>query len=188
MKRGRTRPEDLVATVNVNASSIIGSLLVILSGVILYADYLISLFGITIDYEFKYYSSLETAVWLLSNTISPLLIVLAIPFKPRTWSYVLPVTAFTIQGMFILNDEMLADKSYFWLYTIILVVALSVSLFFLKRLAGMINRRVAKLTAVIQQLVGYIAIHIRDNYVAEEDRTKYLQDNLETFDDINNKL
>jgi hypothetical protein len=95
-----------------------GTVLIILSGCILYADKVIEYYDIQTDYEFKYYNGLDVFIWTLSGTISPLLMLLAYWFKPRRWALAVPISAYSVQLMYVFYDEDVFPKEYFWYYTV----------------------------------------------------------------------
>ncbi|MEM9075746.1 MAG: hypothetical protein AAGC43_01860, partial [Bacteroidota bacterium] len=63
-----------------------GTFLVLLSGIIIYADKIVEYFDIQIQYEFKYYVGLDVFLWTISQTLVVLLLVSAYFFKPYKWS------------------------------------------------------------------------------------------------------
>lgn len=96
----------------------IGTLIVLLSGLILYADKVINYYGIQINFEFRYYSDLDAFLWTVAGTVSPLMLVFASWFSSKKWAYSSPLSAYSVQLMYVLRDEHMLQREYFWLYTI----------------------------------------------------------------------
>lgn len=101
--------------------SFLGTFIVLMSGLILYADKIVNYYNIQVDYEFKYYGDLDVFLWTVAGTVSPLMLVFASWFKPKKWAYSSPLSAYSIQLMYVMRDEHLLQRDYFWLYTIAFV-------------------------------------------------------------------
>lgn len=114
------------------AKSPFGTLLILLSGIVLYADKIIDYYGITIDYEFQYYKSLEIFVWVCSATVSPLLLIAGYWFKPKTWALASPLTAYSVQAMYVWRDENWIQRDYFWHHTVAFMVGFMLVIFLIK--------------------------------------------------------
>ena len=63
----RTKSKDQ----DTEIKAFLGTLIVLLSGLILYADKVVNYYGIQVDYEFRYYSDLDAFLWslLLGSTL-----------------------------------------------------------------------------------------------------------------------
>lgn len=105
---------DQVTTVK----TIFGTVILILSGCILYLDKVFNYFGIGQEMDFGYYVTLEAFIWHVSQTVFPLLILLAFQFKPKRWALISPLYIYSIQMMYILRDQHYIEAQYFWFYTI----------------------------------------------------------------------
>lgn len=148
----------------------------ILSGLILYLDKVLNYFNVTIDYDFKYYYDFESAIWHVSQTISPLLIIASLFFNPKRWAYISPVAAFSIQLMFILRDEHFIERDYFWGYTAAFVVFFFLMVFFAKRLIRITAAKIAALKTKIKYLLHLIVIDIRKKHIQPEKEDEYVND------------
>ena len=160
-------PEDRVATVK----SFFGTILMILSGLILYLDKILNYFNITVNYEFKYYYDFESAVWHLSQTLAPLLIIGSLFFKPKKWSYGSPLAAFSIQLMFVLRDEHIIERDYFWAYTVAFIAFFFLMIFFTHKTIKLIAKKIEKVknnnTTTSQNQSRYKKIKMLLNHVEE---------------------
>lgn len=151
------------ATVN-QLKKILGTTLIILSGVLLYLDKIINYFGITLDLEFRYYSDISTYIWYVAQTVSPLILILAFQFKPEKWSLMCPLSIYSIQFMYLLRDEHFIEAQYFWLYTIMFILAFVGSYFLLNKLIKVYAINIYKLKNNIKDLIAFI-LYSRKNFV-----------------------
>lgn len=101
-------------------------ILIILSGIILYSDKVLNYFNIGSDIDFKYYNNLESFIWHISQTISPILILcaLALYIKDKFIKFALltPLSAYSIQAMYIMADENYIENDYFVYYTLAFII------------------------------------------------------------------
>ncbi len=93
---------------------IIGSFLVALSGLILFSDKVFS-FELKNNFGFK---KTSTFIWVISQTLSPILLLLASVFKPYKTSYLIPVYIYAIQLYWIFQPNVLIDNIYLHTYAI----------------------------------------------------------------------
>lgn len=100
-------------------SSFIGTLTVILSGLILYLDKIIVFFDLNFQMPSRYESyDLETFVWSISVTLSPFLLIIAAHLKTNKFAYAVPLYAYTLQLWFIVYDLNIVDKIYTYWYAL----------------------------------------------------------------------
>lgn len=102
-------------------SSLLGTFLVILSGVILYADKIIVFLDLNFIMPSRYEEyDFETFIWSISVTLSPLLLILVATTNIKTFkeAYVVPLYAYTLQLWFLLFDLKVVDKDYLGWYTL----------------------------------------------------------------------
>jgi hypothetical protein len=115
--------------VNFIRSYFLGSLLVVLSGAVMYLDKAISFLNINIEIPTRYedhYYDLETFLWVLSVVISPLLLIIAAHLKTYKPVYVIPLFVYSLQLWFIFYDIKIVDRGYLGWYaagTTLLIVA-----------------------------------------------------------------
>lgn len=93
-----------------------GTLIVLLSGIVLYADKIVDYLDIQVD-PIPYYGNLDVFLWTIGNTVSPLLLCVGYFFKPKHWALAAPGAAYSIQMTYIFRDVEWIGRDYFWWYT-----------------------------------------------------------------------
>ncbi len=93
---------------------IFGSILIALSGLVLFSDKVFS-FELQNNFGFK-----NTAVflWVFSQTISPILMLAASIFKPYKTSYLVPVYIYAIQLYWVFQPEIKFDNYFLQTYAL----------------------------------------------------------------------
>jgi hypothetical protein len=167
---------DQVATVK----TIFGTIILILSGCILYLDKVFNYFNIGQDMDFGYYESLEAFIWHISQTISPLLILLAFQFNPKKWALISPLSIYSIQVMYILRDEQYIEAQYFWLYTWGFVLCCIICYQLTFRLIITYALYVGKLKQSIRDLRFYVLKQTRTNTIVLEDQDDEIKSLLDS--------
>lgn len=94
--------------------SIIGSFIVALSGLILFTD---KVFPFELENKFGFKKT-STFIWVLSQTLSPILLIIASVFKPFKTSYIVPVYIYTIQLIWVFQPNIKFDDYYLQTYAI----------------------------------------------------------------------
>lgn len=92
---------------------VFGSFLVALSGFILFIDKVAK--GFHLENNFGY-DDTETFLWVMSQTLSPLLLIIASLFKPFKTSYLIPIYIYAIQFYWIFKPNTLIDNGFLHLY------------------------------------------------------------------------
>lgn len=118
-QRLSVQEKDRLNDVRFAKSSVIGTVLIVLSGLILYADKAIVFFNINIPLPSRYEDvqwDLETFIWMVSASISPILLIIAANFKSHKIAYIVPLYCYTLQIWFILFDFAVVDKGYLGWY------------------------------------------------------------------------
>lgn len=92
----------------------IGSVLVALSGLILFSDKVINI-QLSNTYGFP---DSATFIWVLSQSLSPFLMAIAIVFKPYKTAYVIPVYFYAIQLYWVFNPSIQFDNTLLQTYAI----------------------------------------------------------------------
>lgn len=90
-----------------------GSLLIILSGVILITDKIYPNLQLSNNYG---YQDTQTFIWVLSQTLSPFLILIAVFLKPYRISYMVPVYLYFIQMYWVFDPSLKWDDKLLHLY------------------------------------------------------------------------
>ena len=94
---------ELYASNNISVK-IVGSLIVLMSALLLVADKLVKFIPLKID-NIRGYYSLEDYIWVLMQSIAPLLILVAVQFRPYRVSYLLPTYAYCLQLSWTLSEN-----------------------------------------------------------------------------------
>lgn len=148
-------------------SSYLGTVLVLISGLVLYTHKIVDYYNIQSTYEFKYYGSLDVFLWTTSGTITPLILIICFWLKPQKWALASPVAAYSVQMMYIFRDEHWVSRDYFWHSTIVFMAS-----FFLLVLAFKMRRSIIEsLKDKIRFMGDKIFISaIQDNHVKNAER------------------
>jgi hypothetical protein len=112
------------------------SILIILSGIMLFSDK-IFYFNLTNTHGF---ADSQTFVWVLTQSLSPLLIVLGALLRPYIISYLVPVYFYTIQLYWVFDPNLKLDDSLLHVYAggvsiLIAIVTILINKYFRKNLA-----------------------------------------------------
>ena len=106
--------------------------MVLLSGILIYADKVVEYFDVQIQYEFKYYVGLDVFLWTVSQTLVILLLISAFFFKPYKWSLLVPLFTFSIQLSYVFWDEEWIQGDYYLLYSGVFMVTILSAVWFIK--------------------------------------------------------
>lgn len=159
-------------------NTIIGTVIVLLSGIILYADKIINYFDLQIDYEFKYYVELEVFVWTVAGTVAPLLLIIGYFLKPYRWALAAPLTAYSVQIMYIWRDEKWIQRDYFWHHTVAFMVGFVVLVYILKNYKSTISKLKEKMRFVMDRIILDGPDHAKDPDKWEEEIVEPTLDKL----------
>jgi hypothetical protein len=96
------------------AVRIFGSMLIALSGLILFSDKVIT-FELDNNYGFN---DTPTFIWIFSQSLSPFLILLGSLFKPFKISYFIPVYIYSIQIYWVFQPDIFFDNVFLQTYAI----------------------------------------------------------------------
>ena len=119
------------------AVNVIGTILLLLSGLILYIDKVVDYLNVQVNH-IPYYETLDVFLWTIGGTVSPLLICLGYIFKGEKWALSAPVTAYCAQLTLIFKDVNWILDDYFWLYTGLFAIGFLVLSYFIKNYANTI--------------------------------------------------
>jgi len=114
-------------------SSVIASFIIALSGLVLYADK--ALVGVDIaalmpDKFVEKGVSPDIFIWIIGQTISPLLIILGSILRPYFYAFIVPIYCYVLQFYFILIDYSLIDNGYSYAYSLGITFILIVIMYF----------------------------------------------------------
>ena len=107
----RLDDQELNTSISVK-SRIISSIIVALSGLVLFSD---KVFPFELENTYSFPDT-PTFIWALSQSISPLLLCLASKLRPYLSSYIVPVYIYFIQIYWIFNPEIQFDNSLLHIY------------------------------------------------------------------------
>lgn len=154
--RMATKLKDQEGVVNV-----LGTVILLLSGLILYVDKLVDYFDIQVD-GIHYYQSLDVFLWTVSGTIAPLLICLGYMLKGEKWALAAPVVAYSAQLTYIFRDVKWIGRDYFWLYTALFVIGFLVLAYFIKNYANTISTLKSKIRFLMDLIIIEIPKSVND--------------------------
>lgn len=99
----------------------LASVLIALSGFLLYADKALVFFDFSFDIPQRFAGlgmEFETFVWIWCQTLSPILIIMGSVLRPYIYSYLVPIFCYILQIFFLFYGEGARDYSYIGLYTL----------------------------------------------------------------------
>ncbi len=102
-------------------SHLLGTLLVIIGGLILYSDKVMIAFNLSFQVPQKFADvgmDFQTYIWLISQTVSPVLIIAGAFYKAYHISYLIPLYCYSLQLFLIFFDYKIIDDSYIQVYAI----------------------------------------------------------------------
>lgn len=97
--------------------TIFGTILIAISGCILYLDKVLEYIGYVGTINSNYYSY-SAFVWTMCQTISPLLIIFGANFKPLRIAYTIPLYCYCLQVYYVFFDLEMIEKEYTPYYAI----------------------------------------------------------------------
>lgn len=149
-------------------STTLGTVILLLSGLILYSDKVVDYFDIQISH-IPYYEKLDVFLWTISGTISPLLICLGYILKGRKWALAAPITAYSVQMTYIFRDVKWVGRDYFWAYTLIFVCCFYLLGYFLKNRATTVGTLKSQIRYVMDKLIIEAPKHVVDEDKFDEE-------------------
>lgn len=96
----------------------VASILVALSGLLLLSD---KVFSFKLEDNFHFQDT-KTFIWVVSQSLSPLLLAFAANFKPYRLSYIIPAYLYFIQLYWVFNPSIQFDDALLHLYAIGFVI------------------------------------------------------------------
>lgn len=163
-------------------------ILLILSGVILYTDKIFNFHNIGQDIDFRYYNDLESFIWHVSQTISPLLMILSIAIyvdnKYIRLSLLCPLSIYSIQVMYIMRDEHYIERDYFYIYTLFFIVAFILNYILIQKIIKMYSGKINKLNQKIKTLFTFIYSLNTTNVIKEEKEREFAISRIEVTDEV----
>ncbi|CAN5286076.1 hypothetical protein BH23BAC2_BH23BAC2_17240 [soil metagenome] len=185
----KTKYEDQVLKVTIRTFA---SILVALSGLILFADKVYP-YELSNNYGF---ADSQTFIWVFSQTLAPLLLVVGLIFRPYFIAITIPVYIYFIQMFWVFNPVARFDDALLQTYAIGTVagfVALVVAInWYFHRASNQRQRTISQLERALdldligglQNLIRFIVVDVKRNYIAETDKKKFVQDYMAQLDKI----
>lgn len=108
----------------------IASAVVALSGVILYTDK-VATFQLENNYGF---ADTQTFIWVFSQTLSPILIILGANLRPYRIAYLIPIYLYSVQTYWIFRPGVFFDDIYLQAYSIGLTIGFTLLIVIINKL------------------------------------------------------
>lgn len=160
-----------------------GSFLLVLSVAILFTDK-VTTFGITESYGYR---NTETFIWMICQSLSPILLCIGAMLKPYKFFYFVPIYIYFIQIYWVFDHTMTVDDPILHLYAlgfcIGALIFFSFTIFVLKKFAKT-NQILIK---NIKKSVRHIAVFISEKYIEklpEKDQKDYTADTVKYIDSL----
>ncbi len=112
----------------------IGSIIIALSGLLLYLDKVLLLINFEGNQAFGF-PDYTTFVWTFAQSIAPIIIILGGLFKPYIISYLIPIYCYSVQIAWILNPNIRLDNSYLHAYALGTCVGISILVLLVKKIS-----------------------------------------------------
>ncbi len=188
-KLATTRYDDQVLKAIIRTFA---SVLVALSGIILFAD---KVFPYELSNNFGF-SDTQTFIWVFSQTLAPLLLIIGLVFRPYFISITIPVYIYFIQMYWVFSPGVRFDDALLQLYAlgtvagfVTLIAAIN---WYFHNATNQRQRTISQLEKAldlnliggIQSLIHFIVVDVKRNYVAERDRKRFVKDYMAELDKI----
>ncbi len=179
----------LVATDNLDHKKLFlktfASFLVVFSGLILFTEK-ITTFGITETYG---YNSTKTFIWVLCQTLSPILLCFGAFLRPYRLFYFIPVYIYFIQLFWIFNPETYyLDDPLLHVYAFGFCLGAFCFLLFVIFIAKKASKTNQILLKNIRKATRFLVIEVRKKWIPEDKKKDYTKElvrfneSLETLD------
>jgi hypothetical protein len=185
----KTKYDDQVlkATIRTFASILVAS-----SGLMLFADKVL-----TIEFAELYgFADSQTFIWVFTQSVSPLLLMMGLIFKPYKIAITIPVYMYFVQLYWVFNpairfDDLLLQTYAFGAVLGFVALVITINWFFhsvsekRQRTIGQLERALdLDLMEGIQILIRFIVVDIKRKYITEENRKEYVKDYMSKLDKI----
>lgn len=185
----KTRYDDQVLKATIRTFA---SILVALSGLILFAD---KVFPYELSNNHGFADS-QTFIWVFSQTLAPLLLVLGLVFRPYFIAITIPVYIYFIQMYWIFAPGVRFDDGLLQAYAIgtvagFVTLIAAINWYFhnatnqRQRTISQLERALdLDLVGGIQSLIHFIVVDVKRNYVADRDKKRFVKDYMAELDKI----
>lgn len=166
--------------------------MVALSGLILFSDKVF-------PYEFSDnygFADSQTFLWVFSQTISPLILILGLVFRPYKVAIIIPLYIYFIQMYWIFSPGVRFDDALLQTYAIGAVfgfIALIAAInWYFHHATNQRQRTISQLEKAldldliggIQSLIRFIVVDVKRNYIAENDKKRFVKAYMAELDKI----
>lgn len=173
--------KNLKANEDTVSKTIFASFVVILSGLILFTDK-IATFNLIELYGF---ATEQTLIWIVCQTLSPMILCLGAMLKPHKFIYFAPLYIYFIQMYWIFNpDQYDFDDALLHVYALGFCVVVFVFIIFVIKVLNLIHKENRVLMNNIKKLTRHIAITIKGRYIKEEDAKEYTIETVKIIDSM----
>ena len=164
------------------ALSIVASLLVALSGIILFTDKIVP---IELSNTFGFKNS-QAFIWVLSQTLSPIILIFGVLLKPFRISFFIPIYFYSIQLIWVFESQLTLDDSLLHVYAIGCVFGLTLLLILIYQMVGVQkDRDIARNIFLEKALNLSIEVNKKIKSSYDSDKYRYLAHQI---DDVQNGL
>lgn len=135
LKNLKSKGQGIIIKENIENKyqTVFGTVLIALSGCILYLDKAFNYVGYEGQVNSDYYD-FDTLVWVMCQTISPILIIVGANFKPFRISYVIPLYCYCLQVYYVFFDLRIVEKEYTPYYAFVTAIGVYFLITYLKHL------------------------------------------------------
>ena len=187
LKQTKFDDQVLKATIRTFAS-----VMVALSGLILFADKIFP-YELSNNYGF---ADTQTFIWVLCQTLAPLLLIIGLVFRPYFISIIIPVYIYFIQMYWVFSPGVRFDDALLQVYAIgtvagfvTLIVAIN---WYFHHATNQRQRTISQLEKAldldliggIQNLIRFIVVDVKRKYIADSDKKKFVKDYMAELDKI----
>jgi uncharacterized membrane protein len=156
---------------------------VVLSVAILFTDK-VTTFGLTESFGYR---NPETFIWMVSQSISPIMLCVGAMLKPFRFFYFVPIYVYFIQVYWAFDHELQVDDPILHIYAVGFSIGAFIFLCFTLFITKQLTKTNQILVKNIKKSVRHIAVYISDKYInklSEEDQKDYTVDTVDYIDSL----
>ncbi len=136
---------------------IIGTIFIVFSGLLLYLDKILGYLGIESEYTFGY-SNFSNFVWVFTQSVAPVLMILGMYMKPYKLSYVVAVYCYCVQLFWVFSPQYSNDFLISAYAAIGLVMIFILLIVFIKKMITLFAKQKTKDQEFIQDAKDVLEI------------------------------
>ena len=119
---------------------IFASILISLSGLLLYLDKVLSFLDI-VGSDTHGFSNYSNFIWAFTQSIAPVIMIMAFQLKPYILSFLIPIYCYTIQIIWVFDPSMYFDDILLHIYAVGSCSIFVLLFFFIKNISNWRNRQ-----------------------------------------------